>query len=147
MNNRNTAGKIQLMFTLLVLLFTALFICSLVIPELAMMWLQLSSGILMGVVLYLFMYGGYYYFDIEKQDGHFFIKFYNTFPFSREFKMFQVPISSFIKYEIEGSEFYRRKLLLFQMSSSQMAKYPPIFISAFSAQDNIAFKSFFASLK
>lgn len=121
--------------------------CSLTIAELTITALQWGSGILVALVVYLFMYGGYFYIELTKVDDHFEIKFYNTFPFSREFKMFRIPISAFVKYEIKGSKFYRRKLVLFQMSSSQMAKYPPILISALSQKDEMSIKAFFKHLK
>ena len=138
MNNRNTAGRVQLIFTFFVLAFLAFWVCSLTIVELMLTWLQWSSAILFGLTIYGFMYGGYFYFDIEEKDKHIEVKFYNTFPFTREFKMFRIPVSSFVKYQIEGSKFYRRKLILFQKQGPQMAKYPPIMVSAFSKENNEA---------
>ncbi len=147
MNNRITAGRIQLIFTFLVIVLVALFVCSLTISLLSITWLQWMCGILTGVVLYFFMYGGYFYFEIAKQDDHFEVKFYNIFPFSREFKMYRVPVSAFVRYEIAGNFLYRTKLFLFQLSASQMAKYPPIFITAFSVKDRVALEEFFKKIK
>ena len=146
MNNRKTAGKIQLMFTVLVILLAALWVCSLTIDVFKLTWLQWISGMVTALVISWFMYGGYFYFEIDNVDQHIEVKFYNTFPFSREFKMFRIPVSAFIKYEIEGSKLFRRRLILFQMSASQLAKYPPILISAFSSKDDEALNMFFSKL-
>lgn len=147
MNNRKTAGKIQLTLTLLIILFTAFWICSIMINVLFINWIQWGSGGVAVVLLLYFMGGGFYYVELSKSDDHFEIKFYNSFPFSREFKMYRVPVSAFIKYEIGGLHFYRRKLFLFQMSASQLAKYPPIYVTAFSRKDKKELKLFFDSLK
>ena len=147
MNNRNTAGKIQLAFTFLLIVFLALYICSLTVSQLMITWVQWSSAGITALILYLFMYGGYFYIEVSKNNDHFEIRFYNVFPFSRQFKMFQIPIATFIKYEISGAKYFRRRLFLYQMSASQMAKYPPVFVSAFSLKDEEALKNFFASLK
>lgn len=147
MNNRKTAGKIQLILTLLIILFTALWVCSIMINVLFVSWLQWGSGGAAVMLLLYFMGGGFYYVELSKPDDHFEIKFYNSFPFSREFKMYRVPVSAFIKYEMDGWLLYRRKLFLFQMSASQMAKYPPIYMTAFSGKDKSELKSFFDSLK
>lgn len=147
MNNRKTASKIQLIFTLLIVSLTALWVCSLTVRDLMLPALQWSSGVLDAIVLYVFMYGGYFYFDIGQNDDAIEIKYYNTFPFSREFKMYRIPISAYVKYETEGMKFFKRKLYLFQMSASQLAKYPPIFISAFSSRDDNELSVFFNGLK
>ncbi len=147
MNNRLTAGKIQLVFTMLVVVFAGAWICSITIKAIMFDWLQWSSGLLALVSLVLFMFGGYYYVEISKPDDHFEIKFYNIFPFSREFKMYRIPISAFIKYEVHGASFFRRKLLLFQMSASQLAKYPPIYITACSKNNDAELERFFKHLK
>ena len=147
MNNRKTAGKIQLIFTGLVLLLVGLWTCSLTVEVLKLTWLQWSSGVLAALVVYWFMSGGFFYFEIDIADKHIEVKFYNSFPFTREFQMFRIPVSSFIKYEIEGSGLYRRRLILFQMSASQLAKYPPIYITAFSKKDNVELQTFFEGVK
>ncbi|WP_430935412.1 hypothetical protein [Saccharicrinis sp. 156] len=147
MNNRKTAGSFQLIFTFGIIIFAALFVCSLTIDVLMHIWLQWTSGFIAALIVYFFVYGGYYYFEIDKVDDHFEVRFYNSFPFGRDFKMFRVPITAFIKYEINGNKFYRKKLLLYQMSSSQLAKYPPIYITAFSSKDLNDLKKFFASIK
>lgn len=147
MNNRITAGRIQLIFTFFVLAFLALWVCSLTIKVLMITWLQWSSAIAFALTVYGFMYGGYFYFDLEEKDKHIELKFYNTFPFTRQFKMFRIPISSFVKYEIDGSEYYKRKLFLYQKQGKQMAKYPPIMVTAFSKENNEALRKFFAKVK
>ncbi|TLX76147.1 hypothetical protein E9993_08010 [Labilibacter sediminis] len=147
MNNRKTAGKIQLALTALVIISLAFWICTITIAQLSLVWLQWTSGVFVVLLFLYFMQGGFYYIELVKVDDHFEVKFYNTFPFSREFKMYRIPISAFIKYEISGSKFYRRKLLLFQMSASQLAKYPPIFFTAISNKDEEELKLFFEGLK
>jgi hypothetical protein len=147
MNNRETAAKIQLIFTLLVIIFTGLWVCTITIDSLSHTALQLTFGGFALFILIYFMTGGFYYFEIDLPDDHFEVKFYNTFPFSREFKMYRIPIKAFIKYDIIGPKLYKRKLILFQMASNQMAKYPPIFISAFSEKDDINLRYFFDNIK
>jgi hypothetical protein len=147
MNNRKTAAKVQLIFTLLVIVFTGLWICTITINILSHTALQLTFGGLALLTFIYFMTGGFYYFEIDQPDDHFEVKFYNTFPFSREFKMYRIPINAFIKYEIVGNKLYKRKLMLFQMSANQMAKYPPIYISAFSEKDDEALRHFFDNIK
>ncbi|SMO33871.1 hypothetical protein SAMN06265379_101130 [Saccharicrinis carchari] len=147
MNNRITAGRIQLIFTFFVLAFLALWVCSLTIQLLMLTWLQWTSALLFALTVYCFMYGGYFYFEILEKDKHIEIKYYNSFPFSREFKMFRIPVSAFVKYQIQGSLFFRRKLFVFQKQGAQMAKYPPIMVSAFSRENNEALHKFFAKVK
>ncbi len=147
MNNRKTASGIQLFFTIMAIALTAIWVCTLTIYTLSIPWLQWSSGLLALFVLYYFAAGGFYYIELTKPDDHFEIKFYNIFPFSREFKMYRIPITAFIKYETQGLKLFKRKLILYQMSSSQMAKYPPIMISALSDKDENDMKIFFKKLK
>ncbi len=147
MNNRKTAGSIQLKLTFLALLFLAGFICSQVISVMMTSTIQWSTGILTIATFYYFMTGGFYYIELEKVDDTFEIKFYNSFPFNRSFKMYKIPISSFIKYDTTGNRIYKKKLHLYQMSASQLAKYPPIFISALSKKDEENMKTFFSQLK
>ena len=132
MENRKTAGAFQLLLTILTLVFLTLFICSQIFSTISLPEIQWGSGILTVFTVFYFMSGGFYYIELSKADDHFEIKFYNSFPFSRQFKMYRIPIAAFIKYDISGSKLFKRKLILYQMSSSQMAKYPPIYISAMS---------------
>jgi len=147
MNNRRTAGTIQLIFTMLVILGTVFWVCTITFDLLDRAWLQWASGVVVVLALIYFVSGGFYYLELVKPDDHFEIKFYNIFPFSREFKMYRIPISAFIKSEIVGSKFYKRKLLLYQMSANQMAKYPPIYITALLQKDKEALNLFFETLK
>lgn len=147
MNNRKTAGKIQLGLTLLVIALLTFWICTITISSLFIGVLQWVSGMVCILVLLYFILGGFYYVELLRPDDHFEIRFYNAFPFSREFKMYRIPVSAFIKYEIQGSFIFKRKLFLFQMSASQMAKYPPIFITALSHKNEREMKLFFEALK
>jgi len=147
MNNRRHAGHIQLAFTFAIICILTLWICSISIEILKIASLQWTSGIVALFIFFYFSSGGFYYIELEKPDDHFEIKFYNSFPFSREFKMFRIPINSFIKYEVSGSKVFRRKLTLFQMSASQLAKYPPIFITSFSRKNILDLEIFFKELK
>lgn len=147
MNNRLTAGRIQLILTLFVLAFLATWVCSLTIRLFMFTWLQWISAALFAITLLGFMYGGYFYIEVEEKDKHIELKFYNSFPFSREFKMFRIPVSAFVKYQIEGSRLFRRKLYLFQKQGGQMAKYPPIMVTAFSKENNAALRKFFVKVK
>ncbi|MCW3787184.1 hypothetical protein [Plebeiibacterium sediminum] len=147
MDNRKTAGSIQLLLTLIALLFLAAFICSQVVPVMMTPEIKWGSGILTALAFYYFMTGGFYYIELNNADDHLEVKFYNTFPFNRSFKMYKIPISAFIKYETTGSKFYKRKLFLYQMSANQMAKYPPIYISALSKKDEANMAQFFKNLK
>ncbi len=147
MNNKKTAGRIQLLFTLGIILLSCLLICSITIEALEISVIQWGSGILAILLLIFFIAGGYYYIELSAEKEFIEIKFYNIFPFAREFKMYRIPVSSFIKYEIKGSRFYKQKLIMYQMSSSQLAKYPPVYIAAFSNNDLRNLESFFAKLK
>ncbi len=147
MNNRKTAGSIQLLLTFVSLLSLASFICSQVISVMMTPEIQWSTGILTIVVFYYFMTGGFYYLELDKVDDSLEVKFYNSFPFNRSFKMYKIPISSFIKYDTSGNKFYKKKLYLYQMSASQLAKYPPIYISALSKKDELNMSTFFKQLK
>ncbi len=147
MNNRKTAGSIQLKLTFLSLSLLAAFICSQLISIMMTTTIQWGTGILTISTIYYFMTAGFYYIEIEKVDDTFEIKFYNTFPFNRSFKMYKIPISSFIKYNTTGNRFYKKKLHLYQMSASQLAKYPPIYISALNKKDQENLKTFFSQLK
>ncbi len=135
MNNRKTAGRLQLLLTLLVLGFLALWICSLTIRTLMSNVYQYSFGILLLLSLLYFMLAGIYYVEIDLEEDVLNFKFYNAFPFSREFKMYRIPKAAFVKFELSGMLFFRRKMTLFQMTSNQLSKYPPILITAFSSSD------------
>ncbi len=143
MNNKKTAGRIQLILTLTVIIFGSLYVCSLTIDILEKTWLQWTSGFLVLLSVFYFIFGGFYYIETEKSNDSFNIKYYNIFPFFRAFKMFKIPIKSFIKYEIAGSKYFKRKLFLFQSSSNQIAKYPPVYITAFSKKDKNNLAIFF----
>ncbi len=147
MNNRKTAGKIQLTLTFVVIILSALFICSLTIDALNLIWLHWTSGLLSLLTAIYFIFGGFYYIETEITDDAFEIKYYNTFPFSRSFKMFRIPILSFIKYEITGNKHFKRKLFIYQMTAGQMAKYPPVFITALSKKDENDLVLFFHHIK
>ncbi len=147
MNNRKTAGSIQLILTLIVIAFLCLFICSITIEILKINWLQWFSGCMVFISAIYFITGGFYYIELDKIEDHFEIKYYNTFPFAREFKMFRIPLQAFIKYEISGNKYFRRKLRLFQMSASQVAKYPPIYITALSQRNEIEMVNIFEDIK
>ncbi|GAF03586.1 hypothetical protein [Saccharicrinis fermentans] len=147
MNNKKTASNIQMIFTFLVVLLIALFLCSLTVELLTYAWLQWISGIVMIGAIVTFMSGGYFYCEMNTSGDDVEVKFYNVFPFGREYKMFRIPIAALVKYEIKGNRFYRRKLVLFQTSSGQLTRYPPIFIAAFSKQDMRDFKLYYDALK
>ncbi len=147
MNNRKTAGSIQLLLTLLTLLFFAAFICSQIVTVMMMPEIQWGSGILTILTLFYFMTGGFYYFELEKADDQVEVKFYNSFPFNRSFKMYKIPVSAFIKFETTGAKLYKKRLFLYQMSANQMAKYPPIYISSLSKKDEENMTLFFKQLK
>ncbi len=147
MNNKKTAGRIQLLFTLSIILLSCLLICSITIEALEISFIQWGSGILAIFLLIFFIAGGYYYIELSAGEEFIEIKFYNIFPFAREFKMYRIPVSAFIKYEIKGNRFYKQKLIMYQMSSSQLAKYPPVYIAAFSNNDLRNLEYFFAKLK
>ncbi len=147
MNNRKTAGGIQLTLTLIALLFLASFICSQVISVMMTTEIQWGSGIATALIFYYFMTGGFYYIELDNIDDHLEIKFYNSFPFNRSFKMYKIPVKAFVKYETSGSKLYKRKLFLFQKSANQMAKYPPIYISALSKKDEKNMQNFFTALR
>lgn len=136
MNNRKTAGKIQLTLTLLIIALLALWICSITMESLAAIEnLQSLSMVMLIIAVVYFIFGGFYYVEIEEEEDVINAKFYNSFPFSREFKMYRIPVSALISYEVTGSAFFQHKLVLFQMTSNQASKYPPIYITAMSAKD------------
>lgn len=132
MNNFRNAGKVQLIFTFIIICFVGLWVCSITIETLKQPILQWATGIFTIITFLFFSSGGFYYFEIKNTDDAIEVKFYNSFPFAREFKMYRIPIKLFIKYEISEQTIFRRKLRLYQMSSSQLAKFPPIYITAFS---------------
>ncbi len=147
MNNRKTAGSIQLILTLFTLLFLAAFICSQIIAVMMTPEIQWGSGLLTVLTLFYFMTGGFYYIELEKVDDHIEVKFYNSFPFNRSFKMYKIPVSAFIKFETTGGKLYKKRLFLYQMSANQMAKYPPIYITSLSKKDEENMSLFFKNLK
>lgn len=147
MNNRKTAGRIQLALTFLIIVSSTIWILSITLSALFLPWLQWCSATLTVITLLYFITGGFYYIELSKPDDHFEIRFYNSFPFSREFKMLRIPISAFIKFDIEGSALFKRKLILYQMSANQMAKYPSILITAFTKNDINNLHIFFNKLK
>ncbi|WP_282038912.1 hypothetical protein [Saccharicrinis aurantiacus] len=147
MNNRKTAGKIQLVLTLVIIGLLALWICSITMQSLASIEnLQSISMLLLIVVVLYFLLGGFYYVELEHEDDVINVKFYNSFPFSREFKMYRIPVSALISYEITGNAFFQQKLVLFQMTSNQASKYPPIYITAMSAKDKAKLFAFLNEL-
>ncbi len=146
MNNRKTAGRIQLVLTILILLFLALWISTLTLFSFGSSVYQYGSGILFFGILFYFMMGGMYYVEVEQDNGMVHFKFYNSFPFSREFKMYQIPQSAFVKIELSGLKWFRRKMTLFQTTSNQLSKYPPILITAFTQKDIDALNHFLNGL-
>ncbi len=147
MNNRKTAGAIQLTLTFTVIILSAVFICSLTVDALNYIWLHWTSGLLSLISVIYFIFGGFYYLEIEISEDSLEIKYYNTFPFSRSFKMFRIPIHSFVKYEISGNKYFKRKLFLFQITAGQLAKYPPVYITALSEKNEKDLSNFFLNLK
>ena len=143
MDNRKTGGKIQLRFTFIILAFLALWICTLSIVELRIGWLQWATGVTALTFFFWFWFGGFFYIDLSVEDKVILLKFYNCFPFAREFKMYNIPVAAFEKHTVTGLDVFKRTLTIYQRSSGKMAKYPPIYITAFNKKDLTALNAFF----
>lgn len=134
MNNKQNAGRTTRFFGIIWIVTLALLVVSLVwdlgigqIPQVAMVLVLILSAV-------IFYTGGFFYVEIEPEPGSFRVKHYNLFPFWQEFKVYQIPLERYHKYEIKkaaGGLF--SWLLLFEQTSRGLARYPGIGLSALSA--------------
>lgn len=133
MNNRKNAGKVNLFFSILLLLV-------LIILGTSFLWdiglertLQISLVVLFLIIAFTYYSGGFYYFELESDNSGFRIKHYKLFPFGKQYKVYQIPLERYSHYTIKklaGGLF--SWLYLYERTNRGLAKYPSIGISALS---------------
>jgi hypothetical protein len=76
------------------------------------------------------------YFYFNDQSEKIVIKYYSMRPFMQKRKSIEITKASFVKYEIIRSFIGRKKsVVLFQRIKNQIAKYPPVSVSALNDEE------------
>jgi len=76
------------------------------------------------------------YIYITDESGKLTVKFYSLMPFAKKHKSMEIPLPSFSKYSVESTFFGLKKtLILYQKMQGNIAKYPPLSVSALNAQE------------
>jgi hypothetical protein len=148
MNNKKNAGKTARFFGLIWLLTLILLVVSLFYE------IGLGQIAQIGLILFLlftavlFHSGGFFFIELETDKSAFRIKHYNIFPFWQEFKVYQIPLERYKKYEIKkfaGGLF--SWLYLFEQTNRGLAKYPAIGVSALSSSELKTLVDYLESIK
>lgn len=78
----------------------------------------------------------YNYVNLSVQNGKLSLKYYSLRPFQSNRKNIEIPVQSFLKYELNPGFFkLNPKLYLFQRIQGRVAKYPPVSLSALNNKD------------
>ncbi len=148
MNNKKNAGIITRFFATTWLLTLIMLVVSL-------LWeIGLGQIAQIGLIVFLllsaivFYAGGFFYLEFEVSKSKLIIKHYNLFPFWREFKVYQIPIDRYSKYQVKsyfGGLF--SWIYIYEQTNRGLAKYPAIGTSALSATLLKSFTDYLESIK
>lgn len=135
MNNKKNATKTTRFFGSVWLATLITLVISLLYNIGLGQFAQIGLVIFLLLTAVVFHSGGFFYIELENDKSAFRIKHYNIFPFWQEFKVYQIPLERYKKYEIKkiaGGLF--SWLYLFEQTNRGLAKYPAIGVSALSTK-------------
>ncbi len=79
-----------------------------------------------------------HYFHLNKDRKNITVRFYNSHPFLRNYKQYQIPIVAFAGYEIKKSfSGYKQEIILKIKTKTGIVEYPAISISALTKSERI----------
>lgn len=126
--NFRKAGKYTV-FLPIILLVSIIFVVYPFVGGLTVKTTYIVIGITIFVV-YLFLFiRKPFYFYFETKFKSILVRYYNPHPMFIRRKAFEVPIDSFVKYEIKSTMFgLRKKLTLFVKKGKKVGAYPSVSI-------------------
>ena len=131
MNNKTTAQRASLILGMSLLIFLGCLAGSFFVDFEKVILFQIILGILLVLTVAVYYFGGYYYIEIAVENESLNFRHYNLFPFGRKFKLFQIPLKKFQKFEIRKYFFgIFTFLLVYEKSHKGVARYPRIGLSA-----------------
>lgn len=128
-DNFQKAATYRVYFPILLIASIALIVYFIVdTAHYKIIWLILG---LIPTVIYTYMFlTKPYYFNLETKQRSIIIRFFNPHPMMSRKKAFEIPISSFVKYEIKYSMGGKKKSLIFYIKKGKKTgAYPPLSIT------------------
>ena len=135
-DNKLNAGKIRLAYLSIPFLFVLFLAVSLSLEWFdGFKYLFIVAGLFFLIIFFIrsfhFKYVKFFY-----EKGKLNFKFHGLGPLGKEFKIIELSVNKFYKFEIEYSFFdLKRNIILYQKLKGKIAKYPPISLSAMSRKD------------
>lgn len=109
-------------------------------------WALIAIIIYLAVNIYRFVLD-YHFVNYSDAGEKLVFKYYTLRPFMQKRMSIEIQKSNFVKFEILTSVFGKKKtLILFQKINKNLAKYPPISLSALSSEDISKLRSSLNSL-
>lgn len=88
---------------------------------------------IIGLITYIVLvFKKMYYVQVKVSNQDVMIRYFHVHPFLERRRMVVIPVSQLQRYEITGNA-WRRQLVLYQKTPRGVAKYPPISLAAFTA--------------
>lgn len=146
--NIKKSRSIKAIFVLIPLTFIITVVALLLLSASWGFWIVLSMAILM-ITIYIFIsMMQYNYFYCEIDNAKIILKYYGLGPLNKEYKTIKVSTEQFKKFEIRYVFFGLVEQLIIYVSvkNKQIAKYPPVSISALSAEEKNNLKKELANL-
>jgi len=139
----NRKAAIQHKFKMFII--TLLFMTLIIIVALAEVWDQPVAGVtksawIIGLIIIYLLVNFYYfiqdlnYIHVNVQHEKLIVKYISMRVFTKRKKAVEIPLQSFVKYEMATS-FLKQKLFLYQKLKSRLAKYPPISITSLTREE------------
>ncbi|MBN2742857.1 MAG: hypothetical protein JXR39_03080 [Marinilabiliaceae bacterium] len=135
-SNEQKTRETGLWFSLIITFFTITFLASILIEKAQVWWLQIPAAALVVIAILFYRFGGFHYIRAEFNNQNIEIKFYNSFPYGRKFRMIKVTPSQITRMKIKkGCCGIGKGLVLYQKTNKNEARYPFIGLSALNAND------------